>query len=144
VALDFNTIYDAVTVGATPENVCSLDDFNTIPPHGGENKLASRRFVRFTVTNPGVHTITARATPPLNAPADPDLVLHFGGEILRSEGESSCTVSTPASCVETFSPTLEAGEHVLEVYEWTNTNPIDDPDHPPIGRTCFDVTVTRP
>lgn len=143
VAADFNTIYDAVTVDATIENVCSLDDYES-EFTGAENKLASRRFVRFTVTTPGVHTITARARAPLNAPADPDLVLHIGGEMLRSEGESTCTVSTPASCVETFSPSLEAGEHVLEVYEWTNTNPVDDPDYPPIGRTCFDVTVTRP
>ena len=144
VAADFNTIYDALTVGATLQNVCSLDDY-TSSLTGAENKLASRRFVRFTVTDPGVHTITAQARAPLNAPADPDLVLHFGGgETLTSEGESSCTVSTPASCVETFSPTLEAGEHVLEVYEWTNTNASDDPDYPPIGRTCFDVTVTRP
>lgn len=143
VAADFNTIYDALTVGATLENVCSLDDYESSAT-GGENKLASRRFVRFTVTNPGVHTITARARAPINAPADPDLVLHFGGETQVSEGESSCSVSTPASCVETFSPTLAAGDYVLEVYEWTNTNPIDDPDYPPIGRTCFDVSVRRP
>ena len=140
---DFNTIYDAVAVGATLENVCSLDDY-TSSATGAENKLASRRFVRFTVTNPGVHTITARARAPINAPADPDLVLHFGAEKLTSEGESNCSVSTPASCVETFSPTLAAGEHVLEVYEWTNTNAADDPEYPPIGRTCFDVTVTGP
>jgi len=144
VFLDFNTVYDTLTVGATLENVCSLDDYNTIPPFGGENKLASRRFVRFTVANPGVHTITARARAPINAAADPDLVLHFGAEKIASEGESACSVSTPESCVETFSPTLEAGDYVLEVYEWTNTNPIDDPVYPPIGRTCFDVTVTRP
>jgi hypothetical protein len=31
---------------------------------------------------------------------------------------------------------------VLELYEWTNTNRTDDPDYPPIGRTCFEVTVT--
>jgi hypothetical protein len=28
------------------------------------------------------------------------------------------------------------------VFEWTNTNDFDD-QYPPIGRTCFDVTVTR-
>ena len=60
VAADFNTVYDAVTVGGTLQNVCSLDDYESSVT-GGENKLASRRFVRFTVTNPGVHTITARA-----------------------------------------------------------------------------------
>ena len=85
--------------------------------------------MRFTVTNPGVHTITARARAPLNAAADPDLVLHLGGgqTLESSETAPSCTVGTPASCVETFSPTLQVGDYVLEVYEWTNTNAHDDP-----------------
>jgi hypothetical protein len=142
---DFNTVYDSLVVGGTLENVCSLDDYTTLPPGtGAVNKLASRRFVRFTVTNPGVHTITVQARAPLNAPADPDLVLHSVGLLRVSEGEPTCTAVTPAeACLETFSPTLQLGEHVLELYEWTNTNEADDPDYPPIGRTCFDVTVTR-
>jgi hypothetical protein len=123
------------------QNVCSLDDFTSPPPGtGAVNKLASRRFVRFTVTNPGQHVITAVAKAPLNAAADPDFVLHLGGgQILRSEGEPSatCSAGAPANCAETFTPTLAAGSYVLEVYEWTNTT--DEP----IGRTCFDVTVAR-
>ena len=142
VALDFSTVYDSLAVGATLQNVCSLSDY-TSGLTGAENKLASRRFVRFTVANPGVHTITARARAPLNGAADPDLVLHRGdGEILESSEPSSCGQSTPESCVETFSPTLVAGDYVLEVYEWTNTT--DDPNFPPLGRTCFDVTVATP
>ena len=74
-----------VAVGATLQNVCSLDDY-TSALTGAENKLASRRFVRFTVTNPGPHTITVRARAPLNAAADPDLVLHSAAaETLVSE-----------------------------------------------------------
>jgi len=40
---------------------------------------------------------------------------------------------------------LQVGNYVLEVYEWTNTNEVDDPvpEYRPIGRTCFDVTVTQ-
>jgi len=136
-----------VAVGGTLQNVCSLDDY-TSALTGAENKLASRRYVRFTVTNPGPHTITVRARAPLNAPADPDLVLHRGsGQKLVSETPpaASCSVATPSGCVETFSPTLSVGEHVLELYEWTNTNRVDEskPEDRPIGRTCFDVTVTR-
>ena len=143
VSPDFNTVYDSIVVGATLNNVCSLDDY-TSARTGAENKLASRRYVHFSVTNPGVHTITARARAPLNAAADPDMVLHIGGgQTLKSETEPSCSVSTPASCVETFSETLQVGNYVLEVYEWSNTNTVDDPDYPPIGRTCFDVTVTQ-
>jgi hypothetical protein len=142
VALDFNAVYGTLAVGATLQNVCSLDDY-TSSLTGAENKLASRRFVRFTVTNPGQHTITVRARAPLNAPADPDVVLHLGGgRKIVSETPPNCSVQTPSACVEEFSPTLSVGEHVLEVYEWSNTNAVDDPD-PPIGRTCFDVTVTR-
>jgi len=145
VSMDFNTVYSSVAVGATLQNVCSLDDY-TSALTGAENKLASRRFVRFTVTNPGPHTITVRARAPLNAPADPDWVLHLGGGLsVRSESEPNCSVQAPSACVEESSPTLAVGEHVLELYEWTNTNAVDDPNpqYRPIGRTCFDVTVTR-
>jgi hypothetical protein len=142
VSMDFNTVYASMAVGATLQNVCSLDDY-TSSLTGAENKLASRRFVRFTVTNPGPHTITVHARAPLNAPADPDLVLHLGGgRKIVSESPPNCSVQTPSACVEEFTPTLAVGEHVLEVYEWSNTNAVDDTD-PPIGRTCFDVTVTR-
>ena len=143
VSKDFNTVYGSLVVGATLAEVCSLDDY-TSSATGAENKLASRRYVHFAVTNPGAHTITARARAPLNAAADPDMVLHLGGgQTLKSETEPSCSVSTPASCVEEFSPDLQVGNYVLEVYEWSNTNRADDPEYPPIGRTCFDVTVTR-
>jgi hypothetical protein len=142
VSRDFSTVYDSIVVGATLENVCSLNDY-TSALTGAENKLASRRFVRFAVTSPGPHTITVRAQAPLNAAADPDLVLHRGAlQPLVSESAPSCTAATPDDCVETFSPTLQVGEHVLEIYEWTNTNALDDPE-PPIGRTCFEVTVTQ-
>jgi hypothetical protein len=86
-----------------------------------------------------------RAIPPLNAAADPDLRLYVGGgQVIESDGAPSaqCAVAAPQECLETFTPTLAAGEHVLELYEWTNTNRTDDPDYPPIGRTCFEVTVT--
>jgi hypothetical protein len=144
VAADFSAVYESLTVGGSLPSVCSLDDY-TSALTDAENKLASRRFIRFAVTNPGVHVITARAIAPLNGAADPDLLLHFGsGQPLESSGapSSTCTAGTPAACVETFTPTLAAGEHVLEVYEWTNTNRTDDPQ-PPIGRTCFEVTVAR-
>ena len=70
-------------------------------------------------------------------------MLHRSGEIGRSEGAPimGCTVAA-ANCRETFSKDLSAGDYVLEVYEWTNTQ--DDPGFPPIGRTCFDVRVQTP
>ena len=142
VRADFLSIYDSLTVGGAAVNVCSLNDFASSLT-GAANKLASRRFVRFAVTTPGTHVITVRAVAPLNAAADPDLKLHVGGgQALTSTGPPQCAANTPQECVETFAPTLQAGDHILEVYEWTNTNELDD-TYPPIGRTCFDVTVTR-
>ena len=139
---DFHSVYDAVTVNGPAVNVCSLDDF-TSAATGAGNKLASRRFVRFAVTTPGPHVVTARAVAPLLGVADPDLKLQTpGGAVLESTGAPLCTINTPQDCVESFTPLLAAGEHVLEVYEWTNTNDTTD-QFPPIGRTCFDVTVTR-
>jgi hypothetical protein len=144
VLADFNTVYDSLTVGGPPLTVCSLDDY-TSPLSGAENKLASRRLVRFAVSVAGEHEITARAVAPLNAPADPDMRLMLGGSQLRISEEPSpvlCAVNSPGDCVETFRSNLQTGNYVLEVYEWTNTNALDD-DEPPIGRTCFTVTVTR-
>ncbi len=142
VAADFHSVYDTVAVNGPAVNVCSLDDFTSVATGAG-NKLASRRFVRFAVTTPGPHVVTARAVAPLLGAADPDLKLHApDGSVLASTGPPQCTINTPQDCVESFTPTLGAGEHVLEVYEWTNTNDTTD-QNPPIGRTCFDVTVTR-
>jgi hypothetical protein len=142
VGADFHSVYDTVAVNGPAVNVCSLDDF-TSAATGAGNKLASRRFVRFAVTTPGPHVVTARAIAPLLGVADPDLKLHTpDGSVLSSTGPPQCTINTPQDCVESFTPTLAAGEHVLEVYEWTNTNDTTD-QYPPIGRTCFDVTVTR-
>ena len=142
VAADFHSVYDTVMVNGPAVNVCSLDDY-TSAATGAGNKLASRRFVRFAVTTPGPHVVTARAVAPLLGAADPDLKLHApDGSVLPSTGPPQCTVVTPEACVESFTPTLAAGEYVLEVYEWSNTNDTTD-QFPPIGRTCFDVTVTR-
>jgi hypothetical protein len=142
VSADFHSVYDTLTVDGPAVNVCSLDDY-TSAATGAANKLGSRRFVRFNVPVPGVYVVTARAVPPLLGVADPDLKLHTpGGSVLASTSPPQCTIDTPQDCVERFMPTLAGGDHVLEVYEWSNTNDTTD-QYPPIGRTCFDVTVTR-
>jgi hypothetical protein len=143
VGADFHSVYDSLAVDGPAVNVCSLTDF-TSPLSGAVNKLGSRRFVRFGVVAPGMYTITARAVAPLAAAADPDFVLHLRGRrVLESSSPSQCSAVTPGSCVESATARLAAGDYVLEVYEWTNTNDTADPDYPPIGRACFDVTVTQ-
>jgi len=139
------SVYDSLIVNGGASNVCSLNDFRSAAT-GSIDKLGSRRYVRFSAPTSGTYTFRATAvTPP--SMADPDLVLHQGGEIARSEGppSSQCSQSwqtSPGVCTESFSAPLSAGDYTLEVYEWTNIT--DDPRYPPIGDTCFDVTVTRP
>jgi hypothetical protein len=139
------SVYDSATVNGGATNVCSLDDFKSAAS-GSEDKLGSRRYVRFSAATAGTYTFRATAVSP-PAAADPDLVLHQAGVITSSEGPpgSACTQSwqtTAGVCTESFATSLSPGDYTLEVYEWTNV--AGDPGYPPIGTTCFDVTVTGP
>jgi len=138
---DVLPIYANLTVNGGPINVCSTDDFGT------PNKLGSRRFLRFTVDTAGPHTARATTTDaPDGERADPDMVLHQRGPFvfITNAPTESCTPLALGSCTDSGSATGPAGDYVLEVYEWTNTNADDDPVFPPIGRTCFDVEITQP
>ena len=137
---DVLPVYTTIAVGPQPVNICSTDEFEG--PQTGGNKLGSRQYLRFDVASSATHTFTAVATViPSGEVADPDLVLHQAGVLQVSEEAPgpTCSDSTPAGCIETFQRFMTAGDYVLEVYEWTNTQD----DVPPIGRTCFDITVTQ-
>jgi hypothetical protein len=139
------SVYDSATVNGAATNVCSLNDFQSTVS-GAVDKLGSRRYVRFSVPATGNYTFQAVAVSP-PAAADPDLVLYQAGEIASSDGPPSaaCTQSwqtTPGVCTESLTEPLSPGDYTLEVYEWTNIT--DDPTYPPIGDTCFDVTVSGP
>jgi hypothetical protein len=140
---DVLPVYTPIDVNAAmPVNVCSTNEFEGTAT-GATNKLGSRRYLRFDASSTASYTFSAVATSiPANQISDPDLVLHRAGQIGISEGPplQNCTVAA-ANCTETFSQTLTPGEYVLEVYEWTNTE--DDPQFPPIGRTCFEVRVQQ-
>ena len=136
---DVLPVYTTIAVNDPPVNVCSTDEFESAT---GGNKLGSRQYLRFNVASSATHTFTAVATViPSGAVADPDLVLHQAGVLQVSEAAPgpTCSDSTPAGCIETFQRFMTPGDYVLEVYEWTNTQD----DVPPIGRTCFDITVTQ-
>jgi len=140
---DILPVYKRVDLGGRV-NVCSTDAYTYSGETGFYNKLGSRAFVRFDVAATGVYAITATTTVmPPGKTADPDIALHGQGLLHRSEGapdSAACTAQTPAGCVESFERFLGPGAYVLEVYEWTNTQ-ATDAEFPPIGRTCFDVTV---
>ena len=154
---DVIPIYTGLTVNTVPVSLCSTDEFRTAT--GWKNRLATRRYIRFEPLTPGDVTITMVATSiPAGEYADPDFWVHRTGELVdpfnginppKGQGPPSAACEdvngggwTPSDCVESASFSLAAEEHILEVYEWTNAD--DDPDYPPIGRTCFDVTVTQP
>jgi hypothetical protein len=142
---DVLPVYRQITVNGPAVNVCSTDEFSSVTT-GSTNKLGSRRYLRFNVGAAAPHTFSAITTslPAGAQQADPDLVLHRSGPLQVSEDPpaANCSVATPANCRETFSRNLTAGDYVLEIYEWTNTE--DDATFPPIGRTCFDMRVTQP
>jgi len=145
---DVLPIYADITVNGGSVNVCSTDEFSGSLT-GSVNKLGSRRYLRFRPVVSATHTISATTTSaPSGTSTDPDMWLHSAGPLWPpSNGSPSaaCTPTALAQCVEQFSRSLTAGrEYVLEVYEWTNTNDSDELDFPPIGRACFDVTVTQP
>ncbi len=134
-------VYKDLQVGGPAVNVCSSDAYSG--GTGSVNKLGSRAFVKFTLPAAGTYSITAATTlMPIDQYADPDMVLHRGAQTWVSEGEptQACTPGNPAACTEQLSTSLAAGDYALEVYEWTNTQDRDSKT-PPIGLTCFDVTV---
>ena len=105
---------------------------------GVYNKLANRRFLRFTV--PSARVIDIRVTCNVSDSScvglpqpDPDLVLTQGPTYQFSDSADSST--------ERLQTSVQAGEHVLEIYEYSHIdNAADDSDRRP--RTCMTVTIT--
>lgn len=141
---DILPLYKPLEVGGEPVELCSTNAYNYRGETGFFNKLGTRAFARFHAPSSGTYVFEAVATRvPPGERADPDMYLHGQGLLARSEAQpdDACTAETPSSCVERLERFLGPGHYVLEVYEWTNTQPADG-DHPPIGRTCFDVSVS--
>jgi len=65
--------------------------------------------------------------------ADPDIVLYKDGFIAIAEA--------PMNSEETLTRTLDAGEYVIEVYEWSHIDPSYSAAQRR-GNTCFNVSVT--
>jgi hypothetical protein len=153
-SVDVLPLYTELTVNGDPVTVCSTDEF-TSPRTGAENKLGSRQFIRFTPASGTVRIRVAASLIPEGEYSDPDWRLYRFDQLVGVSIESpnaacenyAASNWTPGNCVEpnpgsVAEPAVVVGaEHILEVYEWTHI--IDDDDHPPIGRTCFNVTVTQ-
>ena len=105
---------------------------------GTYNKIANRRFLKFTLA--GTVNATIRAvfnagasdTTPGQVTPDPDIVLFNGGAIAVAESSNA----NQEDLVRTLAP----GDYVVEVYEYSH---IEDPaTGTPRGRTCYNVTLT--
>ena len=143
---DVLPIYTDIVVNGGPvHDICSSDVFGaSLIETESVNKLGSRRFLKFMATTTGTHTFSAVTTVvPEGEDSDPDMELHQRGPLLPFPLVDPPGKSGLAN-IESFSWPLTPGDYVLEVYEWTNTNARNDPDSPPIGRTCFDVEITTP
>jgi hypothetical protein len=153
-SIDALPLYSDLTVNGPAVTVCSTDEF-TSNSTGAVNKLASRRFIRFTPPAAGTVNIAVTATSiPDGEYSDPDWIVHRFNPIWISDDAPTAACQdvnsagwNPGLCVEpdpangaASVPVLNA-EHILEVYEWTHT--IDSTEFPPIGRTCFNVAVTQ-
>jgi hypothetical protein len=125
-------IYTDVTLNASPVTVCGS------ATEGGYNKLGNRRFLRFTLGASRLVSIRALfsvtgSTAPFSPASDPDIVLYRSGflDIAESTVEGD----------ELLTRTLQEGEYVIEVYEWSHF----DPTYSALQRrgvTCFNVSVT--
>jgi hypothetical protein len=117
-----------------------VNDQCTNAASGTYNAIGNRRFLRFSLAQAGLVTITVTGLPGSQAtpPPDPDLSLWTSGRQIRSEdfGTQEALQQQP----------LSAGIHVLDIHECTH---VTDPDicHPNLvnptvrARTCMTVQI---
>lgn len=126
-------IYTDITLNST-QLVCGSATAGTF------NKVGNRRFLRFSLGSTRLVSIRALYSASGSTPAgtltvdpDPDIVLWRNGFLDIAE---STTVGD-----ELLTRTLEAGEYVIEVYEWSHLDPSYSASQRR-GVTCFNVSVT--
>lgn len=110
-------IYQPIASNAGPLTVCT----NNGTP--SRNKLGYRRFLTLSVANAGLVTIVATGQ---SASADPDIVLHSGGEAFVKDEETGQSETLDQRPIAT-------GIHIIEVYDY---NVIGG------GPSCITVSVT--
>jgi len=121
-------LYTTITLNSSVQ-VCGTRDFGT------NNKLGNRRFLKLDLATSRALQITATG-PASAAPvaADPDIGLWGRGFIDRSEAESVTEIFNTA--------VLPVGTYIVEVGEFTHTDPSNVPNSSRRGDTCMTVTVS--
>jgi hypothetical protein len=116
---DVLPVYHALPLDGPAAQVCSA----ILSPGDFYSKLGIRQYLRLTLGSDGPVVISASG----ESGTDPDIVLYDAG--FRRFSESA------DDGFESATWDLEAGDYVVEVYEWGNLT------SPPKGRTCFEVTA---
>ena len=117
-------VYKVLVVGGPATNVCS----NT--PFGDTNKLGNSGFIMFDVTTSRSYNVQINRVSGSSSVTDPDAIIWRRGAFIGS-GVSAANGS------ENFSSNLNPGTHILEVYEFTNTDASSSNNR----QACFSVTI---
>lgn len=127
-------VYYDLTVGTVPFEICSDNQ------EGEYNHLENRQLLRFSISNQGNYKIEmSRDAGNTNFDAsvetDPDFIVYLRDSTITNyeggEGGSSDVDN------ETFIGEFEAGDYILEAFDWFNT----DDNSFTGGLSCFDISV---
>ena len=116
-------VYKEVTVNGGAVQFCSLDDAGVF------NKLGNRDFTFLNLSHDQTVTISVSK---INGPEgrDPDFNIWKAGELMHS-------VQTVADNVEQFEGLLEAGDYIIEAYDFFNIGGVQSRR----GDSCYDLRV---
>ncbi len=125
-------LYAQLTLNGGAPSVCGRTAVGTY------NKIGNRVFLRFSLATARAVTVRAQyaaagSTAPFSPESDPDIVLYGNGFLDIAESITSGE--------ETLTRTLQPGEYVIEVYEWSHLDPTYSAAERR-GDTCFNVSVT--
>jgi hypothetical protein len=125
-------LYAQLTLNGGAQSVCGTTVVGTY------NKIGNRSFLRFSIAAARAVTVRAQytstgSTAPFAPEPDPDIVLYNNGFLGIAE--------STAIGDESLTRTLEVGEYVIEVYEWSHIDPTYSAAERR-GDTCFNVSVT--
>jgi hypothetical protein len=142
---DVFPLYTDVATDGTPTNVCmnnSFDQFNGQPEYTG-NKLAERRYLRFTVPTSSRYDVTVTTTTDINIvddpddprdQSDPDVFIFNRGNLVGFGNSGDANRES-----FTTQLVLNPGVHVADVHEFRFRDDESVAGFP--DRVCFDVSI---
>ena len=124
--------YAQLTLNGGVQAICGTSAAGTY------NKIGNRLFLRFALAAASPVTVRAQytstgSTAPFSRDSDPDIVLYGNGFLDIADSATSGE--------EALTRTLQPGEYVIEVYEWSHIDPTYSAAERR-GETCFNVSVT--